>query len=952
MKQKKEVKINKTALSIVKGFSITLFSILVILSPGTFFKFLSQGIIAGFGFIGFWILMPAVALFGIYVAFKKQAKKYKIGLSLAGVFVVIAFASILATNYIIETYGYFTPFGVNTDQNIYLNGLSQDFVDTLTGDTKTVTGYLTMDSSFHYLGQVINHPTSGIASSTFAYNVYLAGGFFGFVLDGIFNSLFRGTLGTTILSICFIAFGVILVFNQQIKMLVNFIRNGRSKVKTPTKVRQFDEDEDYEYQVTDEDREELSYRKNSASSEANKPQPEMNYASFSNMNFSSFNSGNSLQKPTLSFGAVPAPSVKEQAHFEQAPAINEDKEDEIIDAPKSAPKETSLKGARLEAPDSFIPDFISALARHEEEKGKPQEESIYHANEATRVMAKQEEPVEVVVKEEPKIVTPRESYADYLANQPKEVVIKQAEPKPALSKPIIEKPISQEEIKILKPYVLPPVNLLKFHEKEEDRDANTEFCESRVKDMNTIFDALNIGAKVVSYTVGPSVTQYDLLMNSDRSISSVDRFIPDLQVRLGGIPIRFEKLVIGKATSGLEMENKVRTTVGLRECVDKLDPLDNGSARQIIFGKGIDGSVVKADLTKFPHMLVAGTTGSGKSIFIHSTLVTLLLRNTPEQLKLLLIDPKRVELNYYRNIPHLICPNISESKKALVALRKLVDEMERRYTLFSDNMVNEIKNFNKVAEQRGLKKLPYILVVVDEYADLNDECKEIREPVSRLAQKARSAGIHLIIATQRPSVNVIDGVIKANISTRVALSVSSQEDSRVIIGEGGAEKLLGNGDLLIDSPLISRTYKPRVQGCFVEEDEIIAVTDYIRGLRGPEYDPYFLNLEEAEPEPDNDQFDDSEPTKVSREIQEEELYDIIKEDLMTKEYCSISYIQRSYGVGFPKAGRLFARLQKEGVVAKSGDSSRGCKVLIKASLNNESMGSIEQSTLVVSEDEE
>ena len=440
---------------------------------------------------------------------------------------------------------------------------------------------------------------------------------------------------------------------------------------------------------------------------------------------------------------------------------------------------------------------------------------------------------------------------------------------------------------------------------------------------------------------------FDIQMDSNRSVSTIDRFVPDIASRLGGISVRFQKLVIGKSTSGLEIPNDIRTNVGLRECLDALPATDEKNRTLIPFGKDIDNKLIYADLTKFPHMLVAGSTGSGKSVFVHSVIATLIIRNKPDELKLVLVDPKCVEMNVYHDIPHLLCPNISEPHDALVALNKLCVEMERRYRLFSGEFVNDIKDYNKIMVERGLEKLPYIIVIVDEYADLSESCKEIRSPVVRIAQKARAAGIHLIIATQRPSVNVIDGVIKANISTHVALSVNSYMDSNVILGENGAEQLAGNGDMIVDCALISRQNKPRLQGAYCSLGEINKLCNVLRQAMPPQYDPAFLNLKE---EVEEKTISSAEPTKVDKDIADDALYDVIKEDIKHEEYCSISKIQRNYGIGFPRAGRMFARLQDENLVAKSGDA-KGSKVLIYEPVNNEQgLGSVEQSTLRISDD--
>lgn len=497
------------------------------------------------------------------------------------------------------------------------------------------------------------------------------------------------------------------------------------------------------------------------------------------------------------------------------------------------------------------------------------------------------------------------------------------------------------------PFILPPLTLLDLHEANNNLSANEDSCSSRVEIINKTFLSFKVGASVVSYDVGPSVTRFDIQTNPDVSVNQVARYINDISVRLNGVPCRFEPIVLGKPTSGLEIPNETRLTVGLRESIEKLPPVTGDkNLFALPFGKNISGQIVQANLNDFPHMLVAGTTGSGKSIFVHSVIMTFLMRNTPDQLKLVLIDPKKVEMTYYHDIPHLLCPTICEPRQAYVAFKKLVDEMERRYNLFQTNGVRDIGSFNKFANQNGLQPLPTICVFVDEYADLNDQCKEIREPVVRIAQKARAAGIHMVIATQRPSVNVIDGVIKSNIPVHVALMVASQIDSMTIIGEGSAADLLDHGDMLVECSIISRANKPRVQGCFVDTSEINKVCDYLRSNYSTDYDPNFMNLEEKEEVSSNDE---GVVTQVDAGTQEEELYEIIKGDIVTKQYCSISYIQRTYGVGFPKAGRLFNKLLKDGYVSSEHDA-RGSKVLIHQEVNTQSVGSVEQSTFVPNAD--
>ena len=502
----------------------------------------------------------------------------------------------------------------------------------------------------------------------------------------------------------------------------------------------------------------------------------------------------------------------------------------------------------------------------------------------------------------------------------------------------------QPKAQPFKSYIYPSIDLLNQKSKDDNSSVNEESCEARTEIINKTLANLRVGAKVVSHTVGPSVTRFDVETEDGVSVDSVSKAINTISVKLGGLVARFEPIVVGKSTSGLEIPNEVRTNVTLREAVEGL-PKGPKNNLVVPFGVSISGELKYGNLADFPHLLVAGTTGSGKSIFVHATIVSLIMRNKPDELKLILVDPKKVEMSFYDDIPHLLCPVISDMKKVLVCFNKLVEEMERRYTLFQTNRLRDIKGFNEFAKESGLQPLPYIVVFIDEYADLIDTCKEIREPVVRIVQKARAAGIHMVFATQRPSVNVIDGVIKGNVATRVALMCASPQDSMVVLGEGGAESLLGNGDMLVDCAQLSRVMKTRVQGCYVSNSEITRVCNFLREHYQPQFDPMFLNLE---PVVEAKKFEEVEVSPIDKSKTDEEAYQRIKEDTMHREYMSISYITRSYGMGFSRAGKMFKRLQDEGVVATSGDA-RGCKVLMYNPYQSEDVTTPEQSTFVPDE---
>ena len=824
----KSLRIKSSTNVVLSGIALALFAVVILLSHGTPFEFLTVAICASFGFIGFWILTPFLFILGLYICFRRRLIQFKLGLSLWGIFVVVLSLMVITSNW---------------------------------GSSETIN----FSNCVALLKQ--NSPFDPFS------NPNIGGGFFGYVLAGILNNALT-IVGTCI--ICWILFagGVVMIFNKQIVLLCKKI----FKKKSPRAPKE----EHVDVQVIEEI--ETPYVSEEHTDVPETKQSE-DQAMLRSMVMSSFNSTHGFQKATFSFGEPKKPVAMEQPSFGAAQLNKEEPAQPVVNEPVE------------QTPSSFSAPTFSL-----ENEVTPEPVSI-----PTPVVEAETEPVNDDPLHRP---------------QPKAVV--------------------------RKPYQYPEKNLLTPHENADDVAKNDESCAYRTDVINQVFQDLGIGASVVGHTVGPSVTRFDIKMNANISVSTMGRYITDVSVRLGGIPVRFEPIVFGKPTSGLEVPNQVRTNVGLFESIKTMEesgckPMD------IIFGKNISGQLLTANLTKFPHMLVAGTTGSGKSIFMHSTILTLIMRNSPENIRLVLIDPKKVEMSFYKDIPHLLCPNISEPRRAYIAMEKLVNEMERRYNLFESSNVRDIGEFNNYAKANGIQPLPFIVVFIDEYADLNEACKEIRGPVVRIAQKARSAGIHLVISTQRPSVNVIDGVIKSNVPVHVALMTSNAVDSSIIIGEGGAELLLGNGDMLVECSLISRAGKPRVQGCFVDSPEINKVCDFIRSQGEPQYDPYFMDLDtdpnEAKVTDVKGGGEEQEVTKVDKNIQEEQLYNIIVEDISTREYCSISFLTRSYGIGFPKAGRLFARLVKEGYVAGQGDA-RGSKVLKRAPASEQQIGSIEQSEFI------
>ena len=486
--------------------------------------------------------------------------------------------------------------------------------------------------------------------------------------------------------------------------------------------------------------------------------------------------------------------------------------------------------------------------------------------------------------------------------------------------PVVEQPKPKPRVK----WIQPSTEVLNTYETSEQLENNKRAAEERKEVINSVFTDFGIGARVEDYTIGPSVTRFNVKYDHNVSVRSVSNMVQDIQIRLSGVSARFENIVEGQSTSGLEIPNVNITTVSFKDVYEALPDVKKHPLA-VAFGKNIKGDVIYADFDEFPHALVAGTTGSGKSIFVNSVIVSLIMRNSPDDLKMVLVDPKKVEMSRYKDMPHLLCPIITDAQEAKCLMDKLCEEMENRYLLFAEHGCSNIKEFNEDAPGLGLDKLPYIMIFFDEYADMVDQCKEISMPVVSIAQKARACGIHMCIATQRPSTNVVTGVIKANLPTHVALMMASYTDSMTIIGEGGAEKLIGKGDMLVQSPLVSRIGCVRLQGCFIHRQEINRVVGYLKEHYPTVYDEKYLNLAQSA-EVAASEYANTPEFKEAAGNSEEERYQSIKEWVMTQEFMSISRIQRECSVGFNRAGRFFLRLQNEGVVSKE-TTNKGCPVL-------------------------
>jgi len=493
-------------------------------------------------------------------------------------------------------------------------------------------------------------------------------------------------------------------------------------------------------------------------------------------------------------------------------------------------------------------------------------------------------------------------------------------------------PSVKEENSIVENYVKPPVTLLEPNKNKGKANSN-EFVNSNTKILERVFEDFGIKANVVEVHVGPAVTQYEMEVQRGTRISKITSMSREIGLALAAKEVRIEAPIPGKTTIGIEIPNQQIMAVSMREIMEAIPRKLDDSVLLAPLGRDIMGNVKYVEINKTPHMLVAGATGSGKSVCINNIIISILMRSTPEQVRMVLIDPKKVEFNVYDGIPHLLSPVVTDPKKASAALQKIVVEMDERYDIFKDSGTKNITTYNEYVEKKlkrdpncGIKKMPYILVIIDELADLMlVAAKEVEESIMRITQLARAAGIHLIVATQRPSADIITGVIKANIPTRASFAVSSSIDSRTILDMTGAEKLLGKGDMLY-KPMDENT-PTRIQGSYVSDGEINRVVEFVKNRsHGPKYEERYTNLDKVSSE--------SSSIGGSSEPKEKDvLYNEILEYAITKGVISASLIQRRFSIGYNRAARIIDIFEEQGIVGPA-KGSKPRDVLVKLENNN------------------
>ena len=480
-------------------------------------------------------------------------------------------------------------------------------------------------------------------------------------------------------------------------------------------------------------------------------------------------------------------------------------------------------------------------------------------------------------------------------------------------------------------YQLPPLSILSKPKNQNNKMDNAAI-EANIEKLEKVLSSFNVTAKVVEVHIGPTVAQYELEIASGTRVNKITTLSREIALALSKKDVRIEAPIPGKSTVGVEFANDKPTAVSFYEIMaSKVMQQNQDKKLMVPLGKSIMGDIGVCEINKMPHMLIAGTTGSGKSVCVNGIICSILMRAKPDEVKLAMVDPKVVELSVYNGIPHLMCPVVSDPKQAAILLQKTVAEMEKRYHQFADSGTKKIEGYNEYVEKWNKQhpdakkeKMPFIVVIIDELADLMMvAAKEVEDSILRITQKARAAGIHLIVATQRPSTEVITGLIKANIPSRIAFAVGSGIDSRTILDQVGAEKLLGKGDMFfmpigMNSPI-------RIQGSFINDDEIKKIIDFTIEQQKAQYDDSFLNLEvENKEEKENIDMTPSDNNG-------DNLYDEITDFVIKTQKASASLLQRKFKIGYNKAATMIDKLEEDGIIGPATGNSKPREVLIKYS---------------------
>ncbi len=516
--------------------------------------------------------------------------------------------------------------------------------------------------------------------------------------------------------------------------------------------------------------------------------------------------------------------------------------------------------------------------------------------------------------EEPQVFEPEDDIEVEMPKVPELKKEKVTAKDAAQSAALVAEEIAQAETEIKPVYCFPPVDLLKLPGKDFT-DGTAEMKENSLR-LNETLASFKIEAHIINVTRGPSVTRYEVELEKGVRLSKLTSAADDIALSLGASGVRIAAVPGKISVVGIEVPNRAVTTVSLREVIDSTEFAKAKSMSSFAVGKDIGGNCIVGNIAKLPHMLIAGTTGSGKSVCMNSIIISLLYKASPDDVKLIMVDPKMVELGVYNGIPHLLIPVVTDPKKAAGSLQWAVTEMMRRYKAMSDAGVRDLESYNSIMEsqEEGAKKLPQVVVIIDELADLMlVAAKEVEESICRIAQMGRAAGIHLIIATQRPSADVITGLMKANIPSRIAFAVASAMESRIILDTQGAEKLVGRGDMLY-APIGNGKPK-RVQGCFVSDPEVEAVANYVKSNFVNDYDQTVMEeIERKAAQTGNSKTTAADPEPTADELDGDEMLPAAVDVILETGQASVSMLQRRLKLGYARAARIVDEMEEKGIV--------------------------------------
>lgn len=885
---KKENLLNNDFECFFCGLIIVLISIIGLLNNGPIGNFLTYIFVFLFGAFYFIFFLLSI-FFGLYLMIKRKIFKVHFSLKLCGI--VFIFFSLISACSI-------------TNTPLYFNNLNSQFSLHLS----LVSPYFPVINNFQDLNE-------------------LGGGFVGYLLKALFNTALT-PIGNYILTGLIFVVGLFLAFKEIVlyifKCIKDYIKKIKEKKEQKKKERKIVDSEvtlnKESIYVTRENEDDLFTKQmnddynefnNSSKNEDKEVKVEVNVDIQNHISPSS----------SLGIEDIETPVVNKEVK------INQDKSYKIEDLNLEKTKDHGVEDLPLPSIDD-----ISNMLDEVNDDFEVSQPTYVEEKVAVEPVKKNIIVEEKIIKEQPNVINnsysnPTPTINVNLNKSTSSNSFSNSNSKPSYENVEVKNETQDEKEKInenvtIKPkvkkaYVLPPFEILKYHPAEDTKTLNENAAAEKAQKINKTFQEYKIGAQVISYTIGPSVTRFNVKMNEGVRVNDLTKVVDEVSIALNGDKsVRLETVVEGRNTSSIEVGNVKATPVDFKECYEAIKDKDGLKNKLLIpLGKDIEGKVVTTLIDELPHVLVAGTTGSGKSVFINTIIATLLMRNTPDELKLMLIDPKKVEFSRYNELPHLLCPVISDAREGKVALKKMVDEMERRYELLARVGASKISEYNEIAEIEHYDKMSNIVLIIDEFSDFMSEYgKDIELSVKRLCQKSRACGIYLIICTQRPSVNVITGDIKGVIPSRIGLLVPSYVDSKTILDEAGAESLLGYGDMLCRLPRHNSLV--RLQGSFVSSSEVYELCKFIKAQREPEYDRNFMNL--AESSSLNALGGDA----SSRKRERDELSDEARDLILEKQQASTSFLQRELSVGFTRADKILADLEDEGILVRLDNGRR------------------------------